>query len=144
MYKKSHKRGFTLIELMLVVIIISVLVAMVVPRLVGRSQQARIAAAQAQIEAHLATALDLYELDNGAYPTTEQGLSALRVKPSAPPVPPNWKGPYIKKTPKDPWGNPYVYVSPGTNNTQDYDLSSYGPDGIESADDIVNWEAEEE
>ena len=140
----NKRRAFTLIELMLVVIIISVLVAMVVPRLVGRSQEARIAAAQAQIEAHLATALDLYELDNGAYPTTEQGIAALRKKSSAPPVPPNWKGPYIKKIPKDPWGNTYSYASPGTHNTQDYDLSSYGPDGIESSDDIVNWEVEEE
>lgn len=138
------RRGFTLIELMLVVIIISVLVALVVPRLVGRSQEARIAAAQAQIEAHLATALDLYELDNGMYPSTEQGITALRKKPSSSPVPPKWKGPYIKKTPKDPWGNPYNYLCPGAHNTGDYDLFSYGPDGIESPDDIVNWEVEEE
>jgi len=137
------KRGFTLIELMLVVIIISVLVALVVPRLVGRSQEARFAAAQAQIEAHLATALDLYELDNGIYPSTEQGLAALRKKPSSPPTPPNWKGPYIKKTPKDPWGNPYNYMSPGLHNLQDYDLFSYGADGIESSDDVVNWEVTE-
>ena len=129
---------------MLVVIIISVLVAMVVPRLVGRSQEARMAAAQAQIEAHLATALDLYELDNGIYPSTEQGLMALRRKSSSSPTPPNWKGPYIKKTPRDPWGNEYVYMSPGMHNTQDYDLASYGPDGIESSDDIINWETEEE
>ncbi len=134
------KSGFTLIELMLVVIIISVLVALVVPRLVGRSQEARFAAAQAQIEAHLATALDLYELDNGIYPSTEQGLVALRKMPPSPPSPPNWKGPYIKKTPKDPWGNPYNYISPGTHNLHDYDLFSYGADGIESSDDIVNWE----
>ena len=138
------RKGFTLIELMLVVIIISVLVALVVPRLVGRSQEARFAAAQAQIEAHLATALDLYELDNGIYPSTEQGLLALRKRPSSPPNPPNWKGPYIKKTPKDPWGNPYSYMSPGAHNLQDYDLLSYGADGIESSDDVVNWEVIEE
>jgi general secretion pathway protein G len=138
------KTGFTLIELMLVVIIISVLVAMVVPRLVGRSQQARVAAAEAQIEAHLATALDLYELDNGMYPATEQGLNSLIIKPSSSPVPPNWKGPYIRKMPMDPWGNPYVYVCPGIHNTGDYDLSSYGADGIESADDIVNWQVNRE
>ncbi|MFA5069516.1 MAG: type II secretion system major pseudopilin GspG [Candidatus Omnitrophota bacterium] len=137
-------RAFTLIELMLVVIIISVLVAMVVPRLVGRSQQARAAAAQAQIEAHLATALDLYELDNGMYPVTEQGIDALIYKPSSSPVPPNWKGPYIKKTPLDPWGSPYIYMCPGIHNTGDYDLFSYGPDGIESADDIINWQAAKE
>ncbi len=138
------EKGFTLIELMLVVIIISVLVALVVPRLVGRSQEARFAATQAQIEAHLATALDLYELDNGIYPSTEQGLAALRKMTSAPPAPPNWKGPYIKKTPKDPWGNLYNYISPGLHNIQDYDLFSYGADGIESSDDIVNWEVIEE
>jgi general secretion pathway protein G len=137
-------KGFTLIELMLVVIIISVLVAMVVPRLVGRSQQAREAAAQAQIEAHLATALDLYELDNGMYPTTEQGLNALIIKPASSPVPPNWKGPYIRKMPSDPWGNAYIYACPGAHNTGDYDLSSYGPDGIESEDDIVNWQTGQE
>jgi general secretion pathway protein G len=140
----SKHSGFTLIELMLVVIIISVLVAMVVPRLVGRSQEARIAAASAQIEAHLATALDLYELDNGMYPTTEQGLVALVARPDSPPVPPNWKGPYIRKMPTDPWGNPYIYISPGIHNKGDYDLSSHGPDGTESENDIVNWQVEKQ
>lgn len=138
-----NRRGFTLVELMLVVIIISVLAAMVVPRLVGRSQQARIAAAEAQIESHLAVALGLYELDNGMFPSTEQGLASLKTKPVSSPAPPKWKGPYIRKVPKDPWGNPYVYICPGTHNIQDYDLSSYGPDGIESSDDIINWEEEE-
>ncbi|MFC1807540.1 type II secretion system major pseudopilin GspG [Candidatus Omnitrophota bacterium] len=141
---RTPKRGFTLIELMLVVVIISVLAAMVVPRLVGRSQEARIAAAGADIESNLAVVLGLYELDNGVFPSTEQGLAALRVKPSGSPNPPNWKGPYIRKIPKDPWGNPYAYTCPGTNNTQDYDLYSYGPDGIESPDDINNWEEESE
>lgn len=137
-------RGFTLLELMLVVIIISVLVAMVAPRLVGRSQEARIAAAKTQIEAHFAVALGLYELDNGMFPTSEQGLAALKIKPTTSPTPPKWKGPYINKIPKDPWGNPYLYVCPGVHNIQDYDLSSYGPDGVESSDDITNWEQEEE
>ncbi|NQT90168.1 MAG: type II secretion system major pseudopilin GspG [Candidatus Omnitrophica bacterium] len=137
-------RGFTLIELMLVVIIISVLAAMVVPRLVGRSQEARIAASRADVESNLAVILGLYELDNGMFPTTEQGLVALKVKPSSSPAPPNWKGPYVRKIPKDPWGHPYVYTCPGTHNTHDYDLSSYGPDGVESSDDIANWETEEE
>jgi general secretion pathway protein G len=134
-------RGFTLIEMMLVIIIIGVLVAMVVPRLTGRSEQARAAAARADIEANLAVALDLYELDNGTYPTTEQGLEALVEKPAIPPEPPNWNGPYLKKRlPNDPWGEAYVYRSPGLNNQYDYDLSSKGPDRIEgSDDDIVNW-----
>jgi len=138
-----NKRAFTLIELMLVVIIISVLAAMVVPNLVGRSQEARIAAASGGIE-NVSVALGLYELDNGIFPSTEQGLAALKVKPTTSPVPPDWKGPYLRKIPNDPWGNPYVYTCPGVHNTQDFDLSSYGADGMESSDDIVNWEQEEE
>lgn len=136
----KNKRGFTLIELMLVVIIISILSAMVVPRLVGRSKEARVAAARTDVESNIALALDMYELDNGIYPTTEQGIAALARKPSMAPVPPNWKGPYLRKTPKDPWGNDYVYVCPGLHNKDDYDLFSYGSDEIESQDDIVNWE----
>ncbi|MFC1755482.1 type II secretion system major pseudopilin GspG [Thermoproteota archaeon] len=136
-----NRRAFTLIELMLVVIIIGVLAALVVPRLAGRSEQARQAAAQADIEANIATALDLYELDNGQYPTAEQGLAALISKPSSIPVPLNWNGPYLKKEPKDPWTRPYVYKCPGEHNTGDYDLSSWGKDGIEGGgDDVFNWE----
>lgn len=139
--KKKTEKGFTLIELMLVVIIIGVLAAMVVPRFVGRSEQARYAAARADVEANIAIALDLYELDNGSYPTTEQGLDALARKPEGEPMPPNWRGPYLKKkVPLDPWGNPYVYTCPGIHNAEDYDLSSYGPDGVEGGgDDISNW-----
>ncbi len=144
MITKRDKRGFTLIELMLVVIIISILSAMVVPRLVGRSREARIAAVRADIESNIALALDMYELDNGTYPTTEQGLVGLARKTTMAPAPPNWKGPYLRKTPKDPWGNDYVYACPGLHNKDDYDLFSYGPDGIESQDDIVNWETEAE
>lgn len=140
---KIHNRGFTLIELMLVVIILGILVAMVVPRLVGRSEEARRAAAKADIEGGIATALDLYELDNGKYPTTDQGLDALRTKPTAPPVPENWKGPYIKKKPQDPWENSYAYACPGAHNPSDYDLSSNGPDRTEGGgDDITNWETQ--
>ena len=102
----NKRKGFTLIELMLVVIIISVLVAMIVPRMAGRSEEARVAVAHADIEVNVATALKLYELDNGAYPTTEEGLAALE---TAPPSAKNWKGPYLEKDPIDPWGNKYIY-----------------------------------
>lgn len=130
-------QGFTLIEIMLVVVIIGTLVAMVVPRLVGRGEQARVAAAQADIRSNIATALRLYELDNGNFPSTAEGLKALLNKsPSAG----NWNGPYLENTPVDPWGREYKYKSPGDHRQADYDLSSLGKDGIESADDIKNWE----
>ena len=131
-------RGFTLIELMLVIIIIGVLVAMVAPRLAGRSQQAKEAAARADINANLSAALDLFEMHNGRYPTTAEGLAALR---TAPPGAADWKGPYLKRqVPLDPWGKPYVYRSPGQHNRDDYDLFSIGPDGVEgTADDVSNW-----
>lgn len=131
-----RKKGFTLIELMLVVIIISVLAAMVIPRLTGRSEEARIGVAKVDIEVNIATALKLYEVDNGAFPTTAEGLDALL---SAPSSAKNWKGPYIEKKPLDPWGRPYQYKSPGSQRTYDYDLYSLGRDGVESQDDIVNW-----
>jgi len=134
-------KGFSLIEILLVIVIIGVLAAMVVPNFSGQGEKARRAAAVTDIEVNLSTALDLYELDNGRYPTTDHGLSALLDEPTASPAPKNWNGPYLKKKkiPKDPWGQPYVYVSPGTHNTDDYDLSSLGPDGVESDDDISNW-----
>jgi len=133
-------KGFTLIELMLVVVIIGVLVSMVAPRLAGRSEEARIAAARADINANISIALDLYELDNGKYPETEEGLAALLSKPGSSA---KWKGPYIKKVPLDPWGRNYAYRSPGDHNI-DYDLYYYGPDGQEGGDDNVsNWETED-
>jgi len=124
---------------MLVVIIIAALAAMVVPRLSGRSEQAKAAIAKADIESHIATALKLYELDNGNFPTTSQGLDALRYKPSGSPVPKNWNGPYLEKPPIDPWGDPYRYESPGENRL-DYDLWSEGKDVNSKEDDITNWE----
>lgn len=133
-------RGFTLIELMLVVVIISALVAMVAPRLAGRSEEARRSVAQADIKGNLSLALKLYEVDNGRYPTTEQGLRALFEKPASPPTPKNWKGPYLEEEPLDPWRKPYGYRYPGAHPPRDYDLSSSGPDGIESDDDISNWQ----
>jgi general secretion pathway protein G len=131
------KKAFTLIELMLVVIIIGALVAMVMPRLAGRSEQAREAAAKADVQVNIATALKLYELDNGDFPTTSEGLKALLSKPSSAP---NWNGPYLEKKPIDPWSREYQYKSPGENRPYGYDLYSLGKDGVESEDDITNWD----
>ena len=129
------KKAFTLVELMLVVIIIGVLVAMVAPRLAGRSEQAKIAAARADIEANMASAMDLYEIDNGTFPDK---LEDLMVKPSNAP---KWKGPYLKKKPVDPWGNPYIYKYPGAHG--DYDLMSCGKSGTEGGEcAVTNWDEE--
>ena len=142
MDKRNSSGGFTLVEMLLVVVIITTLAAMVVPRFTGRAKEAKIAAATADIQANIASALDLYEVDNGMYPTTEQGLAALLESPNAPPLPKKWRGPYLKKKGglNDPWGTPYVYRSPGIHNTDDYDLYSLGPDGVEGNDDITNWD----
>jgi len=134
--RKIFLKGFTLIELMLVVVIITALVAMVMPRLTGRGEQARTSAAKADIQANIATALKLYELDNGNFPGTEEGLNALLNKPASAA---SWNGPYLEKKPIDPWGREYKYKSPGDHRT-DYDLCSLGKDGTESADDVKNWE----
>ncbi|HOY10712.1 MAG TPA: type II secretion system major pseudopilin GspG [Candidatus Omnitrophota bacterium] len=131
--------GFTLVEIIMVVVIIGALAAMVVPRLTGRSEQAKKAVANADIETNLATALKLYELDNGNFPLTSQGLEALMRKPTSSPVPENWNGPYIEKKPIDPWGREYVYKSPGEHR-MDYDLYSKGKNDGTDEDDIINWE----
>jgi general secretion pathway protein G len=137
--KKSEtgNPGFTLIELMLVVIIIGTLVAMVMPRLTGRGEQARVAAAKADIQSNIATALKLYELDNGSFPSSDEGLNALLSK-SGSAI--NWNGPYLERKPVDPWGREYKYKCPGEHRTVDYDLYSLGKDGTESADDVKNWD----
>jgi general secretion pathway protein G len=137
------QKGFTLVEILLVVIIIGILAAMVTPRLMGRGEQARRTAAQADIETNISTALDLYHMDIAHYPSTQQGLKALIEKPTLAPIFENWNGPYLKKRkiPKDPWGRDYVYVSPGVHN--EYDLSSLGADGVISSDDITNWTEDE-
>jgi len=134
---QNQKKGFTLIELLLVLVILSTLAAIVVPKFTRRTEQARITAAKSDI-AGLEVALDSYEVDTGTLPATDEGLSAL-VEPPASVQ--NWNGPYIKRgIPVDPWGNPYLYKSPGDHNTNSYDLSSFGPDGKEGGgDDIDNW-----
>jgi general secretion pathway protein G len=134
---ETGKPGFTLIELMLVVIIIGTLVAMVMPRLTGRGEQARVAAAKADIQSNIATALKLYELDNGSFPSSDEGLNALLSK-SGSAI--NWNGPYLERRPIDPWGREYKYKCPGEHRTVDYDLYSLGKDGTESADDVKNWD----
>jgi general secretion pathway protein G len=124
--------------MLLVLVILAVLAAIVIPKFAGRSQQAKVTAAQSQI-AGFETALDSFEVDTGFYPQGSAGLNALVDQPSNAQ---NWKGPYLKKgVPLDPWGNAYIYSYPGKNNPKGYDLMSVGPDGRAGGeDDIVNWE----
>jgi general secretion pathway protein G len=135
---RKKERGFTLIELMVVVIIIGVLAALVGPKLFGKVSTAKLKATKAQIEL-FGTALDALRLDVGRYPSTEEGLRALRERPSGMEA---WKGPYLpKEIPSDPWGKAYIYRSPGEHG--DYDLFSYGLDGAPGGDgeneDVVSW-----
>lgn len=117
--------GFTLIEIMVVIVILGVLAALVVPNVLGRTGEARMKAAVVDLRA-IETALDMYRMDNFVYPSSDQGLQALVAKPSGFPEPKNWNEPYLKKSPKDPWGNEYQYISPGANGP--YDLFSLGAD----------------
>lgn len=140
----SDQRGFTLIEIMVVVVILGILAAIVVPRLLDEPEKARRTQAQVQIRSFEA-ALASFKLDNGFFPTTEQGLKALVDKPRTGRIPTHYreKG-YIKRIPQDPWDAPYIYLSPGIHD--DFDISSYGPDGASGGDgddaDINNWELE--
>ncbi len=138
--RKTREAAFTLLEIMLVVVIIGMLLTVASVKIQGNAERARLTAAHSDIDGALRTALGLYELDNGRFPTTEQGLKALVEKPASEPVPLNWRQYLEKKTPpKDPWGHEYIYISPGTHNPDSYDLSSLGKDGVESEDDVRNW-----
>jgi general secretion pathway protein G len=133
-------RGFTLIELLVVLVIIGVLAALIVPNVLDRAEDARVTAARTDVN-NLMQALKLYKLDNQRYPTAEQGLQALLTKPTAPPVPPNWK-PYLDQLPNDPWGKPYVYINPGVK--AEVDVMSFGADGQAGGEgknaDVGSWQ----
>jgi general secretion pathway protein G len=146
-YKIKTNHGFTLIELMVVIVILGILVSFIAPRLMGRPDEAKQVKARVQIES-LETAIKLYKLDNGIYPTTEQGLQALVEQPQTGTLPKKWrKGGYLEKgkVPKDPWGNEFIYLSPGAHG--DYDIIAYGADGVPGGEefdkDISSWEIEE-
>ncbi len=147
------RKGFTFLELMVVVAVLAILASLIIPNFVGRAEDAKKTQAVIQIR-EIMKALELYRLDNGSYPSTEQGLKALVEKPTGDPEPIKWKR-YMDKVPVDPWKHEFVYVCPGEDHTQNsdslseeeeedtnylrFDLSSLGPDGIESDDDIKSW-----
>ena len=146
MKKRSDERGFTLIEIMVVIVILGILAGLIIPRIMGRPDEARQAKARMQIQS-LETALKLYRLDNGNYPTTEQGMQALVEPPAVGSLAKRWRqGGYLEKAkvPKDPWDNDFVYLCPGAHG--DFDLSSLGADGEAGGEgkdkDINNWEIE--
>ncbi|MCL2760276.1 MAG: type II secretion system major pseudopilin GspG [Desulfuromonadales bacterium] len=141
--KIKNRNGFTLIEIMIVVVILALLAALVAPKIMGRSDDARIADAKVQIR-NMETGLKLYKLDNAVFPTTEQGLQALVTKPTTGVIPKNWRSEgYLEgqKVPQDPWGNDYVYISPSEHG--DYEICSYGADGVKGGEgknaDICNY-----
>ncbi|HEX3044525.1 MAG TPA: type II secretion system major pseudopilin GspG [Bacillota bacterium] len=146
MLKKNRKNegGYTLIEILAVLTLLAFIITMVAPNIINSLQNGQIKAAKSQISS-TENVLNAYYLDNSAYPTTEQGLKALIEKPTAPPIPDNWNGPYLQKNriPADPWGHELHYASPGTRNTDTYDLFSYGKDNAEGGTganaDIGNW-----
>jgi len=141
-FNSRKQRGFTLIEIMVVVVILGILAALVVPQVMNRPDQAKVTVAKGDIKA-IGAALDMYKLDNFAYPSTQQGLNALVEKPGGRPQPKNWnRDGYLKRVPKDPWGNDYQYLSPGTQGQ--FDLYSLGADGKQGGTDlnadIGNWD----
>jgi general secretion pathway protein G len=143
----NGKSAFTLVHLLIIITVVVVLAAVAAPRLLRQSEKARRTKATNDID-KLGLSLDIYAYHNGTYPSTEQGLKALWEKPIVPPIPGNWKGPYLPKPIlTDPWNNDYVYIFPGRRNKHDYDLLSYGKDGIAGGsgdnEDIVNWDEED-
>jgi len=141
MRQTRFSRGFTLIEVMVVVIILGILAAVIVPNIVDKPSEARVAKTKQDVRA-LEEALNRYKLDNYDYPSTEQGLAALVDKPGGTPEPKRWKGPYVKKVPNDPWQNPYQYLNPGVHGV--IDVFSTGKDATSTADDIGNWNLDED
>lgn len=138
------RKGFTLIELLVVMVVLGLLATLVAPQVLDRIGGAKTTTARTQIEL-LSTALESYRLDNGRYPTTEQGLAALRERPSRHPAPVNWRGPYLRKgVPVDSWERAYIYRSPGEQNRTSFDLFTYGRDGKAGGEDedadITNWQ----
>jgi general secretion pathway protein G len=138
------REGFTLLEIMVVIVILGLLAALVVPKLIGRTEEAKQTQTRLQIK-NIEQALQLFKLDNGFYPTTEQGIEALVRAPEVGRVPKNYrKGGYLDRVPKDAWDNPYMYASPGADGDRDYDITSYGADGVPGGDgedvDINSWE----
>lgn len=137
----NKQSGFSLIEIMVVVVILGILASIVVPKIINRPDEARIVKAKQDVSA-IQNALDLYKLDNGTYPTTDQGLAALVVKPESNPIPQDWKQ-YLKSLPKDPWGRDYLYLNPGQHS--EIDIFTLGADGQEGGTgvnaEIGNWDA---
>lgn len=141
---RARRHGFTLIELLVVILVLGLLAGLVGPQILGRVSEAKSRTARTQIEL-IALALDNYRLDNGSYPTTDQGLSALQERPTREPVPRSWRGPYLRKAiPLDPWGRPYVYRSPGERSRTGFDLSTLGRDGQPGGEDedadVTSWQ----
>jgi general secretion pathway protein G len=137
---RVRQAGFTLIEIMVVVVILGILAAIVVPNIISKPDDARVVKARTDIQA-LESALNMYKLDNFYYPSTQQGLEALVAKPGGEPAARNWRQPYVQKLPKDPWGNPYQYLQPGQHG--EFDLFSFGKDGKAGGEgheaEIGNW-----